>query len=117
MELMAERWTEERLDDLKQEVGKQGARLERLEDRMDAGFRDIRREMDRRFDKVDERFDKVDARFDKIDERFDKIDARFEKVDARFEAINGRLLAMHRMLVFFLASMFAAMIGLIATQL
>jgi len=93
MELMAEGWTEERLTDLKQEVGKQGARLERLEDRMDAGFRDVRQEMDRRFDKVDERFDKVDT---------------------RFEAMDGRLLAIHRTLIVFLASMFAAMIGLIA---
>lgn len=93
MELMAEGWTEERLDDLKQEVGRQGARLERIEDRMDVGFRDIRQEMDRRFDKVDERFDKVDR---------------------RFEAMDGRLYAIHRTLILFLASMFAAMIGLIA---
>lgn len=84
---MAEGWTEERLDDLKQEVGKQGARLERLEDRMAAGFRDLRQEMDRRFDKV----------------------------DRRFEVMDDRLHAIHRTLILFLASMFAAMIGLIAT--
>jgi hypothetical protein len=94
MELMAEGWTEERLDDLKQEVGRQGARLERLEDRMDAGFCDLRQEMDRRFDKVDE---------------------RFSKIDRRFEVMDDRLHAIHRTLILFLASMFAAMVGLIAT--
>lgn len=82
-----ERWTEERLDDLKGQV-------ERLERRTDEGFGELRREMDRRFDKVDKRFDKVDQ---------------------RFEALDGRLYAIHRTLVLFLASMFAAMIGLIAT--
>jgi tetrahydromethanopterin S-methyltransferase subunit G len=87
MELMAERWTEERLDDLKGQV-------ERLEERTDAGFRDLRQEMDRRFDKVDERFDKFDR---------------------RFEVMDGRLYAIHRTLLLFLGSMFAAMIGLIAT--
>ncbi len=94
MELMAERWTEERLDDLKGQV-------EKLERRTDAGFRELRQEMDRRFDKVDGRFDKVDGRFEAIERRFDLIDGRFE--------------AIHRTLILFLASMFAAMIGLVAT--
>ncbi len=100
MELMTERWTEERLDDLKGQV-------ETLETRTDAGFRDLRQEMDRRFDKVDERFDKVDERFDKVDERFDK-------VDERFAALHGRLDAMYRVMILFGASMFGAMASLVA---
>lgn len=87
MKLMAEGWTEERLDDLKQEVGKQGARLERLEDRMDAGFRDLREEMDRRFDGVDK----------------------------RFEGLDSRLYAMHRMLFLFLGSMVVGTLSLVVT--
>src|ERR1700704_2045865 len=38
MELMAERWTEDRLDDLQQEIEKQGRR-------MDDGFREVRGEI------------------------------------------------------------------------
>ena len=86
MELMTERWTEERLDDLKGQV-------ETLETRTDAGFRELRQEMDRRFDKVDRRFDKVDERFD---------------------ALHGRLDAMYRVMVLFGASMFGAMASLVA---
>ena len=93
MELMTERWTEERLDDLKGQVDK-------LERRTDAGFRELRREMDRRFDKVDERFDKVDA--------------RFEAIDGRFDALHGRLDAMYRVMILFGASMFGAMASLVA---
>jgi hypothetical protein len=87
MELMAERWTEERLDDLKGQV-------EKLERRTDAGFRELRQEMDRRFDKVD---------------------GRFEAIERRFDLIDGRFEAIHRTLILFLASMFAAMISLVAT--
>jgi predicted nuclease with TOPRIM domain len=101
MELMAERWTEERLDDLKGQV-------EKLERRTDAGFRELRQEMDRRFDKVD-------GRFDKVGERFDKVDGRFEAIERRFDLIDGRFEAIHRTLILFLASMFAATIGLVAT--
>ncbi len=84
---MAERWTEERLDDLKGQV-------EKLERRTDAGFRELRQEMDRRFDKVD---------------------GRFEAIERRFDLIDGRFEAIHRTLILFLASMFAAMIGLVTT--
>jgi len=48
MQTMRESWTDERLDDLRQEV------------------RDD-------FRRVDERFDRVDARFDRIDDRFDAL--------------------------------------------
>ena len=56
MAVMArEAWTDERLDDLKENVNQ----------RFDA--------VDRRFDEVDKRFDKVDARLDKIDGRIDSM--------------------------------------------
>lgn len=50
---MRDGWTDERMDD----------------------FRD---EVNRRFDKLDERFDKADERFDKFEERFGKLEERFE---------------------------------------
>ena len=46
---MDREWTDKRMDDLADQVGRFEANV------------------DRRFDKVDERFDKVDERFDKID--------------------------------------------------
>jgi len=56
MAVMArEAWTDERLDDFKENVNQ-------------------------RFDAVDKRFDAVDKRFDKVDERFDKMDARFDSL-------------------------------------
>jgi DNA anti-recombination protein RmuC len=56
MAVMArEAWTDERLDDFKENVNQ----------RFD--------QIDRRFDEVDKRFDKVDARLDKIDTRMDSM--------------------------------------------
>lgn len=67
---MRERWTDERLDDLKGSV--------------DAGFKSV----DVRFDKVDRRFDrfetKVDERFDRLEE---KLDRRFGLMEQRFDTV------------------------------
>ncbi len=96
MEAMRQSWTDERLDDFREDVGR----------RFD--------EVDRRFDEVDRRFDKVDERFDKVDERFDKVNARmdagFARIDARFDALMRVLLQVGFVLA-------AALIGVIATQL
>lgn len=77
---MRERWTDERLDDLKGSV--------------DDGFR----RMDERFAEVDRRFsqldDKVDKRFEqleeKLDRRFDAIDRRFGLMEQRFDTVMQR---------------------------
>jgi hypothetical protein len=50
MEAMREAWTDERLDDLQQSMGL-GFR------RVDSDIRDLRSEMNARFDRVDARFD------------------------------------------------------------
>jgi len=110
MHLMRESWTDERLDDFRGEVG-------------------------HRFDEVDRRFSAVDKRFDEIDKRFDKVDERFEKVDQRFERIEGELrefrtevhdsfMELQRVIMrgtMFLSgsfvAAFAALIGLVATQM
>ena len=124
METVRERWTDDRMDDLNHKV-------DVLADRMDDGFRELRAEMSKRFDKVDAqfekvdaKFDKVDAQFDKVDAQFDKVDAQFDKVDARFETMDGRLDAMQRTMIHGFVAMttaivagFGGMAGLIATQL
>jgi hypothetical protein len=69
MAVMArEAWTDERLDDFKENVN-------------------------RRFDEVDRRFDKVDKRFDKVDARLDKIDARFDSMQRTMIICFATLLA------------------------
>ena len=69
---MNDGWTDERMDD----------------------FRD---EVNRRFDGVDKRFDKfegeVDRRFDDVDRRFDRFE---DKVDHELHRINDRLDGMYR---------------------
>jgi hypothetical protein len=68
MAVMArETWTDERLDDLKENVNQ-------------------------RFDVVDRRFDEVDKRFDKVDRRFDKVDARLDRIDARIDSMQRTMI-------------------------
>jgi tetrahydromethanopterin S-methyltransferase subunit G len=118
MTMPEEKWTDERLDDLNKKIDDGSVRG-------DTGLRELKGEMNHRFDKVDarfdkvegemnERFDKVDRRFDKVEgemnERFDKVDRRFDKVEGKMESgmtelrgeikgVNGQLLALHKLLV------------------
>jgi hypothetical protein len=55
MELMRERWTDERLDDLNGKVD------------------DLGRRMDLRFDGVDRRFEAMERRFEGFERRFDRM--------------------------------------------
>jgi flagellar capping protein FliD len=90
---MRESWTDERMDD----------------------FRD---DVNRRFDEVDKRFDKVDARFDKaeddVNRRFDKVDHELGRLNDRFDALQQTLL---RMAVATIVTLIASAAGIIATQL
>lgn len=71
MEAMRSRWTDHRIDDLKEHF--------------DSGFAAV----DKRFDRVDERFDRVERRFE---ERFDKVDKRFEAFERRFDLFFAAML-------------------------
>jgi hypothetical protein len=90
MELMAERWTDDRIDDLKQEVEKQG-------DRTDSGFREVRSDM------RELRKEMRDLRKD-MDVRFDQLGARLE---TRFDTMLYALIGLG-------GAMFAAMASLVA---
>jgi hypothetical protein len=59
METMRSTWTDERLDDLT-------ARMDKGFDRVDTDVRELRAEMNARFERVDSRFERVDARFDSM---------------------------------------------------
>jgi len=59
------------------------------------GQKEIRLEMDKRFDLVDKRFEQVDKRFEQVNlgqkEIRMEMDKRFEQVDKRFEQVNVKL--------------------------
>jgi len=97
---MRERWTDERIDDLKAS--------------MEDGFRRV----DERFDRVDARFDRVDERFDRLEEnldrRFDAIDRRFQQVDQRFDSL---MLSMMHGWIIFAAAMVSGFVALAVAAL
>lgn len=97
---MRDGWTDERMDD----------------------FRD---EVNRRFDAVDKRFDKfegdVDRRFDAVDKRFDKVDKRFDKVEGEIRDLRSEMKSgfegLYRVQFVVGGGIVAALLGVIATQL
>ncbi len=55
--------------------------LREMREEMKLGFRDLRDEMDRRFDEVDRRFEAVDRRFEEVDRRFDNVHQRIDETN------------------------------------
>ncbi len=80
----------------------------------DARLDDFAAHTDKRFDEVDRRFDEVDRRFDRVDTEFRAVR---QEMNQRFDRVEGRLDALQRTIILSNAGMFAAVIGLIATQL
>jgi hypothetical protein len=89
---MNEGWTDERMDD----------------------FRD---EVHRRFDEVDRRFTKfegdVDRRFEGVDRRFEGVDRRFDEVISELHRINDRLDGMYRASYLIGGGIIAALLGVV----
>ena len=54
---MRESWTDERMDDFRDEVSRRFDDVDKRFDKVDAEFRDLRTEMNTRFDRLDARFD------------------------------------------------------------
>ena len=106
MAVMArEAWTDERLDDLKENVNQ-------------------------RFDEVDKRFDQVDKRFDRVEadirELRSDMKRGFERIDgemkAGFAEVNARFDAMQRTMIIGFVSMIGSVVvsvlgGILVTQL
>ena len=82
MEMMTSGWTDERMDDLKHQV-------DELSRRTGDGFRDIRREMD----------------------------SRFERVEGRLDVMQQSIVDLHATVARFAMMLVVALIGLTATQL
>ena len=92
---MDDGWTDERMDDFRDEVY-------------------------RRFDDVDKRFDRFQ---DDVDRRFGEVDKRFDKVDRELHRINDRLDDLHKAVIYAILTLcsttvagWAAMVALIITR-
>jgi hypothetical protein len=86
----------------------------------DERLEDFRDDVNRRFDDVDRRFEAVDRRFDTVDRRIDALTDRVTEMDAR---LTGRIDSLqHLMVQGFIAIMaamftgFAGLAALIVTQ-
>jgi hypothetical protein len=86
---MRDEWTDERMDDFRDEVY-------------------------RRFDDVDKRFDKVDG---EIRDLRSEMKSGFDDVNARFDGVNGRFVGLYRAQFMVGGGIIAALIGVIATQI
>lgn len=93
---MREAWTDERLDDLT-------VRMDRGFDRVDRDLRELRVEMDGRFDRVEGRMDRLEGKMERLEAKMERLEA---KMDKRFDS-------MWRMTL----GAYLTIVGLILTQL
>jgi hypothetical protein len=106
MEAVRDSWTDDRLDDLNRRVAE--------------GFVSVDRrfeQVDRRFEQIDQRFDQVDARFDRVENRLDRLDGRFERMDGKLDTIQHAIIYGFVGFTVAIIGGFAAIMGLIATQI
>ena len=75
------------------------SQMEKMNERLSGEMRELRQDMDKRFEQVDKRFEQMQAetakRFEQVDKRFEQMQAetakRFEQVDKRFEQLTSRI--------------------------
>jgi hypothetical protein len=97
MEVMRESWTDERLDDLKDDV-------RNVARRMDAGFAESRAELRREAGSIR----------DEMKEEFRAVNVRFDAMQGSFNALQRTIIQIGGGMA---AAFCAALIGLIATQI
>jgi hypothetical protein len=93
---MRESWTDDRLDDFRDEVNRR--------------FDKFEAEMDRRFDKVDEGFDRVNA---KMDRRFSEVNGEIKRLDSKMDALQHTMMLTGGGII---ATLIAGIISLVVTQ-
>jgi uncharacterized protein (DUF1800 family) len=67
------------------------AEMRELREDMDKRFEQAKLETAKQFEQVDRRFEQVDKRFEQVDKRFEQVDKRFEQADKRFEQLTSRI--------------------------
>jgi hypothetical protein len=108
MELMTERWTDDRMDDLKRQV-------EGLDSRMEQGFREVRKEIGGLRSDVEGQIGGLRSGMEsQIGGLRGEMTGLRSEMDMRFDRLDTRLDTLVYAIVGFGASMFAAMMGLIA---
>jgi hypothetical protein len=70
----------------------------------------LSRQLSEGFARMDERFKQIDERFKKVDERFKQVDERLNRLEGRFDAYVRGQWQVGGMI-------FAALLGVIATQI
>jgi hypothetical protein len=104
MEAMRQSWTDDRLDALNEKVD---LRFDRVDHRLDLGDREVQR-----------RFDEVERRLDRADERFASLQTELRTgVTERLDSIQRSMIHLAVGLTMGMLAGFAAMVGLVATQL
>ncbi len=104
-----EKWTDERLDGLEEKVDEGFIRV-------GTDIRELRSEMNQRFEKMDTRFEKVEGKMESgMKELRREMNARFQVVDARFQAVDGRFDSLQRSLFAATIVIVGAMIGCCAS--
>ena len=54
-------------------------------------IKQLRIDMNKKFEQVDKRFEQIDKRFEQVDKKFEQVDKRFEQVNKRFDFIQNIL--------------------------
>lgn len=54
-------------------------------------IRDLRTDMDKRFEQVDKRFEQVDKRFEQVDRRFEQVDKRFDLMHEEIHTLSSQV--------------------------
>jgi hypothetical protein len=103
-------WTDERLDDFREETT-------RRFDEVDRRFKEAKEDTAHRFDEVDRRFNEVDRRFKEAKEdtarRFDKVDAEVRGVRGEIAQMVTRIDGLHRTMIVTNGAIIAGLIGVI----
>jgi hypothetical protein len=104
MEAMRQSWTDDRLDALNEKVD---LRFDQVDQRLDLGDREVQR-----------RFDEVERGLDRADERFASLQTELRTgVTERLDSIQRSMIHLAIGLTTGMLAGFAAMVGLVATQL
>ncbi|GAB6163806.1 hypothetical protein JCM12298_29660 [Desulfothermus naphthae] len=73
-----------------QDISEIKATLKIFMEQTDKRFRELREDVNKRFELIDKRFEQMDKRFEDINRRFEDINKRFEDMNKRFEDVNKR---------------------------
>ncbi len=122
MEAMRESWTDERLDDFREETAR---RFEEARTETARRFEEARTETARRFEEAgaetSRRFEEVYRRFDEVDRRLDGVNADIRELRGAVAHLGVRIDEMNRTILRLgtgsLVTFVVGFAGLIATQL